>query len=487
MKIINSHEYEEIKNFTCSLGIDEKIIIDEASEKIYDIVKDFRPKRVLVIAGKGFKGAVVISLARKLNNFNIKTDLAVLYEDNDNPVKNELFLYNSFNFKHFIYKDFNMNLNEYDIIIDGIFGEANTENNFSYITEKINSSGIPVISADYPSGLNPDNGETLFTPVKAFMTVTFNFLKPVHIFLPGKLFCGSVKIADLCFSDYKINQYKRELVTFDTARNFLPKRFINSNKYDYGKITIIGGSPKYPGAPFLSASGALRTGTGLVEILNNFFCGPATDTSVINSYYKELFSFSDEAKAFIDDSLKNTDCILLGPGLEKNSEKTVRYIIEKYKNSKKIVIDATAINFTEGIELSDNIVLTPHSGEMKKLVPDFIYDDRERVEKYASDNKCTVVYKSYFTLITDGNNSYVNILGNNSLSKGGSGDLLSGVIAGFCAQGLSAGKSSVLGSYIVYKTALELTEKYTEYYITPELISQNIYKTLSDLKGVDLK
>lgn len=229
---------------------------------------------------------------------------------------------------------------------------------------------------------------------------------------------------------------------------FLKKREKDTHKGDYGHLFIIGGSPGLTGAVCLSGISALKSGCGLVTIgipegLNNIIEIKLTEVMSLplpetEDHYFSLRAF-DKAIEFIE---KKADSVLIGPGISLHSEtkKFVKKIIPEIK--KPVVIDADALKIiSEELELLkflDKPILTPHPGEMSYLTGmkiNEIQKEREKVaEDFAKKYNVIVVLKGYRTVVTDGERTYINLTGNPGMAKGGSGDVLSGIIGGLLAQ-----------------------------------------------------
>lgn len=230
---------------------------------------------------------------------------------------------------------------------------------------------------------------------------------------------------------------------------FIKKRPKDSHKGNYGHLFIIGGSPGLTGAVCLAGISALRSGCGLVTIgipegLNQIIEIKLTEVMSLplpetNDHYLSYKAFN-KAIEFIE---KKADAVLIGPGISLHNEtkKFVKKIIPEIK--KPLVIDADALKIiSEEIELLNFLnkpILTPHLGEMSyltKMKTDEIQREREKVaEDFAKRYNVIVVLKGYRTIVTDGEKTYINLTGNPGMAKGGSGDVLAGIIGSFLAQG----------------------------------------------------
>jgi len=241
----------------------------------------------------------------------------------------------------------------------------------------------------------------------------------------------------------------------------LLQRKVNSNKSDFGHVFILAGSSRYSGAAVLCAEAALRSGAGLVTLgipkgINN---------AVIKTKLKEVMVFSlpetaggslsAKAYAKIKDFVKQVDILVIGPGLsrDKSTQGLARKIIRKI--DKPMVIDADALNALAGYlkYLKGNAVLTPHPGEMARLLgisTEKVQKDRKGVALvFSRQYKCTLVLKGHNTLVSGRTgNLYINKTGNPGMSSAGSGDVLAGMIGAFLGQGLDAFSASKYAVYL---------------------------------------
>lgn len=253
-------------------------------------------------------------------------------------------------------------------------------------------------------------------------------------------------------------------ITFETAKNLLPERPKQSNKGTFGKVLNIAGCLNYQGAAFLSCVAPLKAGAGLVTlatietVINNLASSaPWVTFYPLRDYYKKCIA-SDaffELKAVLDDY----SAISVGCGLS-DSPAVTAFVddLVKFLNDteKKVVIDADAINVLAKLnveKLPPNSVITPHPMELSRLldIPMLeIQSDRIRYAKETAQRfGCNVVLKGDATVIcTKELEVFLNTSGNSALAKAGSGDVLTGIISGFMAQGLSVKDASVLGVYL---------------------------------------
>ena len=332
-----------------------------------------------------------------------------------------------------------------DVMVDALFGIGLTrpvEGVFRTAVLQMQSRlGCPVVSCDVPSGVNADTGEVLGEAVRAKVTITFTRGKPGLYSGPGAERAGEVRIVDIGIPyDLKYQMF-RELPRLEVLRQLdsqLPLRPRNAHKGDFGKIFILAGSVGYTGAPVLAARAALRTGAGLVYL------------GVPREIYPIVAVKCDEAMPFplpedysaILEKARGCDMALIGPGLGRSpkAEHLVRSLLADLDIP--VVLDADGINALAGhIDVLDKrsalTVLTPHEGEFSRLtgcaLP--IRDRLTAARDFARDHGCVLVLKGHGTVTAapDGS-AWINAAGNPGMAKGGSGDVLAGMIAALLGQ-----------------------------------------------------
>lgn len=233
----------------------------------------------------------------------------------------------------------------------------------------------------------------------------------------------------------------------DEIRSLLPKRENNASKFDCGRALLICGSTRYIGAPYFAAQAAVNSGCGLC-----YLSVPDEVFPILGAKLNEPIFLPREE---IDVTCAKYDACLIGCGLsrKKEAEELTKNIVLNATVS--TVIDADSLYFlSQNIDVLKNAkaarILTPHEGEFKRFVPDFTSDKRvEFASKFAKENKCILVLKGANTVVADEEgNTYVNTTGNPGMAKGGSGDVLAGVIVSLLSQGLKPMNAAKAGVYI---------------------------------------
>ena len=275
----------------------------------------------------------------------------------------------------------------------------------------------------------------------------------------------------------------------DILKDF-PKRQQDSHKGSFGKILNIAGSKFYAGAAILSSLAALKTGAGYVTLA----C-PDTISASINAYSPDItifplksadgISISPENIEILTKKAEEFDVISIGSGLSQTDD-VKNFVIHFLQNVKKpIIIDADGLNtISEQKEkkLPKNSIITPHPKELSRLLylpVDEIQSDREKYAKLAAKNlKTIVVLKGHRTIVTDGEKTYINASGNSALAKAGSGDVLTGMIAGILAQNKNLFSAAALGVYLHGKVGEAGSEEQSEYGLLASEIIKYIPKAI---------
>lgn len=353
---------------------------------------------------------------------------------------------------------------ECDLIVDALFGTGLSRNiggKYEKLIERINASGIPVLSCDIPSGIDADTGAVLGCAVKADTTVTFNLPKTGQLLPPGTEYTGQLMVHDI-----GIPEASRQTVTFDgeyvtgkLVRQWFPTMRLESHKGDYGKLLLLCGSKGYTGAAALAAKAALRTGAGLVylgvpEAVYPILAAKLDEPVVFPLPSNGNGRFSHIAAGELEERLADKDAVLVGPGIGRcyDTELLVDAVLEHADCP--IILDADGINVLEGhIDRLDRatvpVVLTPHEGEFRRLGGDLSKGRLAGAKALAEKTGAVIVLKGYRTVTaTPDGRVYINSTGNPGMATGGSGDVLSGILACLLGQGMEPGQAAAAAVYL---------------------------------------
>jgi hydroxyethylthiazole kinase-like uncharacterized protein yjeF len=353
------------------------------------------------------------------------------------------------------------------LIVDAIFGtglNAPVSGFLESVIADVNASGIPVVSIDLPSGLSADSADPIGDSIEAGMTVTLAAPKLPLVLPPAETRAGDIVIADIGIpSDIleTIEGPRVDLLTRASMRELIVPRTPDSHKGDYGRVLVVAGSRGKTGAAHLAAVGALRSGAGLVTVATPGSCQPVV-AAMGAEYMTEALKASDEG--LDPDGVERVlelarDVIAIGPGLGQApaTREFIKRLVDRA--TMPLVIDADGLNAfgadpdrlagREGRE----VIITPHPGEMARLVgmsTDEVQASRlEIARNFAVAHHLYVVLKGHRTLIaTPDEKIFINPTGNPGMATGGTGDVLTGMIAAWLAQLLDAEVACKLAVYL---------------------------------------
>src|SRR5438034_1801158 len=319
-----------------------------------------------------------------------------------------------------------------DLVIDallgtGIRGEPRAE--AAALIERINASGAPVLAVDIPSGVDSSTGEVAGAAVRADFTVTMHGRKVGLAVGPGRFRAGDVIVADI---GVEPRQTRHALVTRDILR-LVPGKREPDNKYSAGSVLVVGGARGTTGAAALSARAAFRADAGYVAVAAPAEALPTLETLVVEAVKRPLEAVFEAAE--------RASALALGPGLGRDKKTLVRRLLEE--TELPAVVDADALYELEPFEREAPTVLTPHSGELARLLGETsAWVDAHRLEglqRAVERFRCVVLLKGADTLVgAPGEGVWV--VGDNvpALATAGTGDVLTGIVAAFLSKGMTA-------------------------------------------------
>ncbi|PYQ64485.1 MAG: bifunctional ADP-dependent NAD(P)H-hydrate dehydratase/NAD(P)H-hydrate epimerase [Acidobacteria bacterium] len=359
---------------------------------------------------------------------------------------------------------------ECDLVVDALFGTGLTrplEGLFADAVEVINDLPIPCVAVDLPSGLSGSQAQPIGPHVEADLTVTFAAPKVAHVFPPAADSVGEMAVTDLGIPPRLVEDVEEEsgdlhLLVGEELAELIPERDPDSHKGDYGHALIVAGSPGKAGACILAARAAVRAGAGLVTAAVPEPILQTVDLGSIESMTLALpvgasGHLAERAAEAVLEAAEGKAALALGPGLgqEPSTVAAIRRIA--LECPLPLVLDADGINAFAG-KAGDlagrraETILTPHPGELGRLLgisTAQIQEDRIAAARGAAEETgAIVILKGHMTLVASGTAVFVNPTGNPGMATGGTGDVLTGLIAGLLAQGLDALDAAVLGVYL---------------------------------------
>lgn len=366
-----------------------------------------------------------------------------------------------------------------DIIVDAVFGFSfygKIKPDLAKLFSLVNASDGLVFSVDMPSGAYCDSGLCDENCIHADYTVAVSALKPAHILHPAADCCGDIIIANIGIPEESFTAVGSSMYTYhanEIADRF-PARKFDAHKGDFGHLLCICGSRTMPGAAYMAVKAALRSGAGLVTAAFPASMYQTMSVKLTEALLLPLAETTDGTLSYtcIPTLLRNLDrydAVVIGCGLSVNDDTAavLQAVLENV--SVPVIVDADGINLlSKNIDLLQNaaapVALTPHPKEMSRLCRcsvDGIQADRAGVaRRFAQELGVFVVLKGSNTVIAspDDPRVYVNVTGNNGLSKGGSGDVLAGMLGAFAAQGVSLRDALCMGVYLHGHCADEIAQ-----------------------------
>jgi ADP-dependent NAD(P)H-hydrate dehydratase / NAD(P)H-hydrate epimerase len=321
-----------------------------------------------------------------------------------------------------------------DVVIDALFGtgfRGEPRPDAAALIERVNAAGAPVVAVDVPSGVNASTGEVEGAVVRADFTVTFHGLKLGLEIAPGRFCAGALEVADI---GLRPRETEHALVTREILAR-VPRKRPQDNKYSAGSVLVVGGSPGFTGAACLAAEAAFRVDAGYVAV-----AAPPESLPVIE---QRLLEAVKRPLADVFDAADRASALAVGPGLGRgDAERSlVRRILEHV--DLPAVVDADALFGLEPFQRRTATVLTPHEGELGRLLGEesrWVAAHRlEAAQRAAERFACVVLLKGADTIVAaPGKGVLVSALGTPSLATAGSGDVLTGIVGAFLAKGMDA-------------------------------------------------
>jgi NAD(P)H-hydrate epimerase len=353
------------------------------------------------------------------------------------------------------------------IVVDAIFGTGLAREVSGLqlaAVRKINSMDAFCVSVDIPSGVSGDTGAVMGDAVHADATVTFQYAKAGHYLYPGKEYTGDLTITEIGLDEGCPVLDEAVIHAYDsmTTELMMERRRADTNKGDYGRLMIIAGSVGMAGAAVLSTRAAIRTGTGLTTLGSVDYVVSVVQKTVPEATCKilsgEMDTLTRNAMYEADRYMKDKTALAVGPGITENGE--TQDLVEHMVATHDIVkiFDADALNVIARntdilFEKTGSIVLTPHPKEFSRLtghpVADILRDPIGAARNFVQKYDVVLVLKGSTSVIADSRGRITLIAaGSPGMAKGGSGDVLTGVIASLAAQGKDSYDAAVLGVMI---------------------------------------
>jgi NAD(P)H-hydrate epimerase len=485
MKIVSAEEMRAIDRATSErFGVPSLTLMENAGAAVADHVLSHHAaaERIVVFCGKGNNGGDGFVAARRLHEkgkkvqvilladpAELKGDAAVMYgklplaatavrsgkELKSDRVRRSLAA---------------------DLYLDAILGtgfKPPVAGLYADAIGMLNKSDVPIVAVDIPSGANADADELhpqVGVMARADSIITFTAPRPAHIF--GALTMGPTVVAEIGSPPEAIvSSLHLNLITPRDFAELIARRPAESNKGTYGHVLVVGGSRGKAGAAAMAGMSALRTGAGLATVAT-----PSSVLATVAGFHPELMTeplpetdeatISASASGRLAELSRGKTVLAVGPGISRIAEtaELVRALVRKSETP--TVLDADGLNAFEGHQDELNgsgrtLVITPHPGEMARLMGTSIKDVQQyrvgAAQSFALTHKLTVVLKGHRTLVAQPDSGevevWVNTTGNPGMATGGTGDILTGMIAGMIAQNTKQAVQAVLAAVYLHGLA----------------------------------
>lgn len=458
-----------------ALGLDRRCMMENAGSATARFISskvNIEGKTFLFLCGTGNNGGDGFVTARHLRNMGARVIIALVGRPQDiksEEARSNWLLLSQMDDVEKIYITDSSDMSviklirECDYIVDAMLGtglKGVVKEPIATIVREVNSSGKTVFAVDVPTGLGYESREGN-TIIKASYTITFHKAKDL---LERSPYAGEVIVADIGIP------LEAELYTGPgDVRKVMKVRRKDSHKGDYGYVLIVGGSETFSGAPALAALSALRVGAGL-----SILAVPESVAGSIRAMSPDLVVYATpgshlnaEAMQLIFKLMSKVDSVVVGPGLGLHEEtiEAVRAIVKEARDrSLPVVVDADGFKAFKGSQsLLKGVVATPHRGEFKQVFERELearwFENAGMLVELSRKYEFTLLLKGFETVITDGLNLKVNKHATPGLAVGGTGDVLSGIIATFLAWGNSGFSSAASAAYVHGEAALKAVEE----------------------------
>lgn len=505
MYIGGQKDLQQLDQYTIEqLGLPGIVLMENAGNAVVqELVKNFPDinTRIVVLAGAGNNGGDGYVIARRLHDLGyINTLLCLTVECErlkgdaklhfDVYVRREMPL---LDLQNSSMEELNKQLLHAHVIVDALLGtgvNGTVREPFSDIISYVNKYGKYVVAVDIPSGLSADTGVVEGVAIKANQTISFALPKKGFFLNDGPRYIGHWQVVDISVSPSIVERLKLQLpklITEEDVKQAIPQRPSNGHKGTFGHGLVIGGSRSYVGAPVYTARAAFQSGIGLVTLAvpESVYKIVAVQNpeSLFLPLEEEGGHMTSTAFANIDWTIYKT--IAIGPGMSRfeSGEVLLRNLFIA-ASTQPIVVDADALYFLRNqMEIVKNykgsVIVTPHPGEMATLLHTTVKEveaNRLQVaQQFAQEFNVYVLLKGHRSIIaTPTGELWVNPRGNDSLGKGGSGDVLTGLILSLLAQGTAPEQALIAASFLHAKAGEEQGKLLSNYGVTPNDVIEGI-------------
>ncbi len=483
MKVLTIEQMRQIEDLCVKMGLPTSQLMENAgkavAEEIRRIAGTIDQQHILILIGPGNNGGDGLVTARYLHDWGAKVSLYLFGQRPSDDQNLKMVQERDITCVETAQDESLEGLRELltsavGTVVDAIFGTGKTRpidgdilKALEEVTEaKSKQPSLRIIALDLPSGLNADTGAVDTACLFVDNTITLGFPKVGLFNSPGAARAGKITVADIGIPPYLAEPVPVELITSDGVRSILPRRPLVANKGSFGRVLVVSGSINYIGAAYLACSGALRVGAGLVTLATAASLQPVLASKLTEVTYIPLPEarpgiISSQAAKLIHRERDSYNVMLVGCGLGQSRSAmnfTRAIILKSQETTTSLVLDADALNTLAKTpnwwqQLTDDAILTPHPGEMSRLVGasiDEVQSNRTGIaQEMAKEWQKTIVLKGAYTVVaTPDGQCRISPIANPGLASAGTGDVLTGVITGLLAQGLTPPEAAICGVYL---------------------------------------
>ncbi|MBQ1413161.1 MAG: NAD(P)H-hydrate dehydratase [Clostridia bacterium] len=516
MLILNNAQTKKLEDTAVEQGGIEHIkLMENAGTAAFRFINErlsVNNKSVAVVCGRGNNGGDGFALARKMLDGGAKVRIMLalgqpttedayrlLAESERAGIKTISYVENDGD-----RQDFAKTIEAADIIVDAIFGvgfHGTVSEGLKNVIDMINNARGTVVSIDVPSGVDSDSGEVAGPCVRADYTVTFTTMKPGHVIYPAVDYCGHVHVALIGIDERMVQEQEHHIATIDyqRVRSSFPLRSNNTHKGVFGRLLCICGSVGMAGSATFAGKAAVMSGVGMVEMAVPRDIYPIVAGNLVDPIYVLLGStpagtISADSLPLILEKMKSATAVMIGSGMGRGDD--VRTVVEEVirRCEVPLIIDADGLNAIKddlGVlsEAKAPIVMTPHPGEMARLVGktnDEVQSQRlEVASSFAMTFGVYLVLKGANTVCaTPDGRVMINLTGNPGMSKAGSGDVLSGLIGSLLAQGMAPEVAAAAAVHIHGMAGDKAAESFSQHSMTPNDIIMEFSDIFADIEKI---
>lgn len=491
------------------LGLPGAVLMENAGARVADELLAMDADSFVVLAGSGNNGGDGFVIARRLidagkdcklvlaaNPERIKADAKIhfdVYLNRSLPViyANEETM-----------GEVESLLRQADVTVDALLGtgtKGSVREPARSVIESADELAKFIVAVDIPSGVDSDTGGVADLAVKADRTITFVAPKKGFFLQQGPQHTGSWEAVDISVPPSvadELNLHLPQVITEEFAVACLPERPAHGHKGTFGHVLVTGGSKPYVGAPLFTAKATLYAGAGLVTLGVPEGVYPMAAAQMPEALFWPMNEMDGRiaADSLEEHSMDAFDVIAVGPGMSRfdEGEAWLETLFEKL-SGQPVVVDADALFHSKGIlekisRYEGDVFFTPHPGEMATLLGTTVKEveaDRLGVaERFAKEHGIYLLLKGHRSVIaTPEGDLYINPAGSAALGKGGSGDVLTGLIASFIAQGAAPEDAMIAAAFLHAKAGEQQAENLSSYGVTPLDLMEGCRKLLQKWTG----